>query len=148
MGRMVRADRARYTYFHTDRPWRILVQDEPNDIVITVQHLDRPAPHGKWVYVAHLDQSAHLTYHAHIPPNTKDTFDIGSDLSQKEKLLLGFAYLRKSAQQKQIEYNGDFLEPRDMPENLLEQVLSKKAKNGTTNHNLSIGSTARIIQYP
>jgi hypothetical protein len=145
---MVRDDRAKYTHFNAASRWRIWVVDEPGDVVIGVDHLSAPQPNGSWENVARLDESSHDSYHAHIPPNIDERISIGTGLSREEKIEVGFNLLSRLAVEGKIQHYDDILSEQDVWSQLPEQVLTKRAANGSTHHNVSIGGTARIIQNP
>jgi hypothetical protein len=142
---MVHKDKSRYTHFYADSPWRIMIQDEPGDVVISVHHRDEKEP-GGWIHVARVDESNHDSFHAHIPPDEKVRIEIGKNLSTSEKLKAGMNFLKSMASQNLIFYGGDYLSPKDVHEDLIQQVSMNKAPKGSTSINVSITGTALVVQ--
>jgi len=142
---MVHKDKARYSHTNAASSWRIMIQDEPRDCVITLQHRHIVNGKLKWYGMVHLDQSAHDSYHAHMNKGDKGTIDIGTNLSKEEKLSQGMAFLKSMAQEQKISYRNDYLRPEDVHMELTSQVVNKIAKDGTTAHSVSINATAAII---
>ena len=144
---MVHKNKATYTHSYAHSPWRILIQDEPNDIVITWQHHHRVKGKLKWLGMGHLDQSNHNTYHAHMFEGDKNPIDIAANLSRQEKIERGMMFLKSMAQEQKISYGSDYLQPEDVHMELNSQVKKKIAKNGTTANSVSINATAAIINF-
>jgi len=132
---------------HTNaaRDWRILIQDEPGDIVVTVQHRHTVNGKEKWDRSIWLDQSTHDDYHAHLSENRKETVTIGANLSKDEKLHQDISFLKSIASEKRIRCGNDYLMSEDIEASLIKQVENKQANNGTTANSVSISVTAAII---
>ena len=77
---MVHKNAAEYTHTFAHSNWRILIQDDHNDTVITWQHYHEDKGKLKWVGMGHMDQTCHDTYHAHMTESDKTPIDIGSNL--------------------------------------------------------------------
>jgi hypothetical protein len=142
---MIHKDKSRYSHTNAASSWRILIQDEPGDCVITLQHRHNVNGKLKWNGVVWLDQSAHDSYHAHMNKDDKEPINIGANLSKEEKLDQGMAFLKEMAQSKIISYENDYLRPEDIHMELVSQVENKIAKEGTAAHSVSINATSAII---
>jgi hypothetical protein len=142
---MVHNNAAEYTHTFAHSKWRILIQDDHNDMVITWQHYHEVKGILKWVGMGHLDQSCHNSYHAHMFEEDKRPIDIAPNLSDSEKLKQGMKFLKSKAQEQMIKYGDDYLKPEDVHMELVPQLLKKIAANGTRANSVSINATAAIV---
>jgi hypothetical protein len=144
---MVHKNAAEYTHSFAHSNWRILIQDDHNDLVITWQHYHHNEGKLKWIGMGHLDQTDHGNYHAHMNEDKDDKkrISIGVNLSDTEKLQKGMTFLKLKAKQRQICYENDYLSPEDIHMGLVPQLHKKAAINGTRANSVSINATAAII---
>lgn len=142
---MVHKNAAEYAHTFAHSNWRILVQDDHNDLVITWQHKHEVNGKLKLVGMGHIDQTCHASYHAHMTENDKNPIDIGHDLDDTEKLQKGMMFLKSKAEEHKISYQDDYLSPEDVHMQLMPQILNRTASNGTRSNSVSINATAAII---
>jgi len=144
---MVHKNAAEYTHSFAHSNWRILIVDDHNDLVITWQHKHEVNGKLKSAGMGHIDQTCHDTYHAHMTEdkNDKNTIDIGLNLNDAEKLQKGMMFLKSKAEERKINYEGDYLSPEDVHTQLMPQILNRTASNGTRSNSVSINATAAVI---
>lgn len=145
---MVHINAAEYTHNFAHSNWRILIQDDHNDVVITWQHKRNEKGKIKWIGMGHLDQTCHATYHAHMSEGDNSPIDIASNLTNVQKLEQGLLFLKTKAQAREIYYGNDYLAAEDVHMELKALFLEKIAPKGKRANSVSITATAAITTTP
>ncbi len=122
--------------------WRLVVTDEPNDLVIRIDYFKEGVARN-WVNILRADE--HMNYHIDLLRNDNwIKIPLSHNLKRNEKLVQGLEQIFKLSQNMEIQYDGDIFIASMIPPNLISETDSVNPKKGSTHFTLSIKDSINI----